>query len=108
MVIPVVYYIIIPVWFCKNFKEMCQFWAGLMIYIFFGPFCRIIVLCYSVKNIDSFGWGKTRQVIAEDNDDLGAKADKSQGPSTSELKKTPSEDLPERIDQGEEERKIGT
>lgn len=27
----------------------------------------MIVLCYAVKNIDSFGWGKTRQVIVEEN-----------------------------------------
>lgn len=28
---------------------------------------RMTVFCYSIKTIDSFGWGKTRQVIAEDD-----------------------------------------
>jgi chitin synthase len=87
---------------------MGQFWAGLMIYFFFGPFCRMIVLCYSVKNIDSFGWGKTRQVIAEDNNDLDAKDEKSQATSPDGLKENSSEKLPARIDPSEEENQIGT
>lgn len=44
---------------------MVQFWAGLLIYIFAGPFCRMIVLCYSVHQLDSLGWGKTRKIVED-------------------------------------------
>lgn len=79
-----------------------------MIYLFFGPFCRIIVFVYSMKNVDQFGWGKTRQVIAEDNDDPASKDEKSQATSTDASKTSSSEKLPERVDPSEEEKKIGS
>lgn len=108
MLVPILYYIIIPLWFCGKMKDRLQFWTGLLIYLFFGPFCRMIVLCYSVWNIDSFGWGKTRQVIAEDTTDVAAKDEKSQTPSSNGSTKDSSEKLSARIDPSEEEKKIGT
>ena len=35
-------------------------------YVFCGPFINITVLLYASYHMDSFGWGKTRQVVAED------------------------------------------
>lgn len=34
-------------------------------YMFCGPFLNISVLLYACWYMDSFGWGKTRKVIAE-------------------------------------------
>lgn len=39
---------------------MCMYVAG-------GPFIGIAVLLYASWNMDSFGWGKTRKVVSEDN-----------------------------------------
>ncbi|SMR64450.1 unnamed protein product [Zymoseptoria tritici ST99CH_3D1] len=116
MLVPIVYYICIPAWHAQSWKEVFQFWTGLLIYIFFGPFCRMIVLCYSVKNIDSFGWGKTRQVIAEDGEKSGKLAPAGLPDQTKS-----TESLPERSpsvgddhlnetarDIGDEEKTVGT
>ena len=37
---------------------------GRSIYIVFGPFLNIAVLIYATIYMDSFGWGKTRKVVA--------------------------------------------
>ena len=66
VLIPIVYYLLIPTWRGQCARDRLQFYAGLAIYIFAGPFIRMIVLCYSVWNIDQLGWGKTRKVISED------------------------------------------
>ncbi|KAJ9240907.1 CAZyme family GT2 [Paecilomyces variotii] len=66
MLIPLVYYLCIPLWLCKAWRDRFQFWAGCALYTFCGPFINISVLLYSCWNMDSFGWGKTRKVIAED------------------------------------------
>lgn len=42
-----------------------QYLAGLVIYIFLGPFLNILVLSYALWNIDNFAWGKTRKVVKE-------------------------------------------
>ncbi|GAD96190.1 hypothetical protein MYCGRDRAFT_51574 [Paecilomyces variotii No. 5] len=66
MLIPLVYYLCIPLWLCQKWHDRFQFWAGCALYTFCGPFINISVLLYSCWNMDSFGWGKTRKVIAED------------------------------------------
>jgi chitin synthase len=66
MLIPIVYYLFIPVWLTKSWVVRFQFWAGLAMYIFCGPFLNIAVLLYASFYMDSFGWGKTRKVISED------------------------------------------
>lgn len=65
MLVPIIYYLLIPVWLCKRWTERCQFWAGCAVYVFLGPFLNISVLIYAVWNMDSFGWGKTRKVLSE-------------------------------------------
>jgi chitin synthase len=66
MLVPIVYYLFIPVWLTKSWIVRLQFWAGLFMYIFCGPFLNIAVLLYASFYMDSFGWGKTRKVITED------------------------------------------
>lgn len=71
MLIPITYYICIPLWLPSTFREKIQFWLGCLCYIFGGPFINIIVLTYALWNLDSFGWGKTRKVVSEDTSDDG-------------------------------------
>ncbi|KAJ8118107.1 hypothetical protein OPT61_g839 [Boeremia exigua] len=65
MLVPIVYYILIPAWFHNNWKERVQFWAGLFFFVICGPFINVAVLFYACFYMDSFGWGKTRKVITE-------------------------------------------
>ena len=53
-------------WLPRNWLERRQFLLGLAIFVTCGPFINISVSTYAIFNMDSFGWGKTRQVIAED------------------------------------------
>lgn len=66
MLLPICYYMCIPLWITKSWRERFQFWAGCVCYIFCGPFINIAVLLYAFWNMDSFGWGKTRKVISSD------------------------------------------
>lgn len=66
MLVPLVYYLCIPLWLCQGWRDRFQFWAGCALYTFCGPFINISVLLYSCLYMDSFGWGKTRKVIAEE------------------------------------------
>ena len=66
MLIPLVYYIIMVTWLPRSMRERVQFLLGLVIFVFGGPFLNITVMLFAVYNMDSFGWGKTRQVIADD------------------------------------------
>lgn len=65
MVIPLIYYALITVWMPRNLHERLQYLLGLSIFTICGPFLNISVLLYACKNMDQFGWGKTRKVIAE-------------------------------------------
>ncbi|KAE8371048.1 chitin synthase-domain-containing protein [Aspergillus bertholletiae] len=64
--IPIVYYAMIPFWHCKQWHDCFRFWIGCIIYIVCGPFINVAILLYSCHYVDSFGWGKTRQVVSED------------------------------------------
>lgn len=65
MLVPVVYYILIPTWFHDTWKERVQFWIGLFFFVVFGPFINVAVLFYACFYMDSFGWGKTRKIVTE-------------------------------------------
>jgi len=65
MIFPLLYYILIVVWKPRKVRERLQYLAGLVIYIFLGPFLNILVLSYALWNIDNFAWGKTRKVVKE-------------------------------------------
>ena len=67
MLVPIIYYFVIPLWLTKSWISRVQFWAGLFMYVFCGPFLNIAVLLYASFYMDSFGWGKTRKVIPEDD-----------------------------------------
>jgi chitin synthase len=67
MLVPIVYYLCIPLWLTKSWVIRVQFWTGLFMYVFCGPFLNIAVLLYASFYMDSFGWGKTRKVISEDD-----------------------------------------
>lgn len=70
MVIPLVYYLCIPLWLMKSWKERFQFGAGCLVYTFGGPFINMTVTLYASWNMDSFGWGKTRKVISDDESSI--------------------------------------
>lgn len=67
MFVPITYYLIMSIWLPRNRLERCQFLVGLAIFVTCGPFINVSVSLYAIFNMDSFGWGKTRQVIAEDD-----------------------------------------
>ena len=61
-----------------------QYLIGLFVYLFAGPFINIAVLAYALWNLDSFGWGKTRVVIAEVDDDVAPSGSDEQGATLGE------------------------
>lgn len=81
MIVPVLYYIIMTAWLPRNLKERIQFLAGLFIFVTCGPFLNITVMCFAVFNMDSFGWGKTRKVIEDDEDSAAKDGQQEKGKS---------------------------
>ncbi|CAK3806006.1 Hypothetical predicted protein [Lecanosticta acicola] len=65
MMIPITWYLVVPLWHIKKWKASIQYYCGLLLFIGSGPFLAIFVLTYALINMDRFGWGKTRKVIAE-------------------------------------------
>ncbi|KAJ4260592.1 hypothetical protein NW762_007335 [Fusarium torreyae] len=65
MLIPLIYYVIMSIWLPQSMLERFQYLLGLSIFVVLGPFLNIAVMVFAVFNMDSFGWGKTRKVIAE-------------------------------------------
>jgi hypothetical protein len=65
MIIPLLYYLTMIIWMPRSALERFQFILGLSIFTVFGPLINICVTLYAVKNMDNFGWGKTRKVVAE-------------------------------------------
>lgn len=57
-----VYKLLIPVWCPLSCKERVIYYLFYFVYVLVGPFLGIMVLCYSMYNMDDFGWGKTRKV----------------------------------------------
>jgi chitin synthase len=75
MIFPVIYYICIVFWLPPTLFQKLQYLLGMVMYLICGPFINIIVLVYSLYNMDSFGWGKTRKVVSEENDEKGGEND---------------------------------
>ncbi|CAI6095096.1 unnamed protein product [Clonostachys chloroleuca] len=65
LIIPLAYYITMAAWLPRSMLERAQYLFGLAIFVFCGPFLNIAVMIFAVINMDSFGWGKTRQVVAD-------------------------------------------
>ncbi|KAK4937716.1 hypothetical protein LTR10_021726 [Elasticomyces elasticus] len=65
MLVPVTYYICIIFWLPRTLREKAQYALGCLMYICGGPIINIMVLFYALYYVDSFGWGKTRKVIAD-------------------------------------------
>lgn len=65
MLVPVTYYICIVFWLPRTLRERVQYAIGCVMYVCGGPFINIMVLFYALYYVDSFGWGKTRKVVAE-------------------------------------------
>jgi hypothetical protein len=78
MIIPLLYYLTMVLWMPRNALERCQFMLGLSIFTVLGPFINIGVTLYAVKNMDNFGWGKTRKVVAETGEAEEPDADEQQ------------------------------
>ncbi|KAF2794230.1 glycosyltransferase family 2 protein [Melanomma pulvis-pyrius CBS 109.77] len=68
VIVPYIYMLTLVFWMPKDRKAKAQYLAGLVIYFFTGPFLTIFVLFYTTWYLDSFSWGKTRQVISEETD----------------------------------------
>ncbi|KAH9871478.1 hypothetical protein IAQ61_005657, partial [Plenodomus lingam] len=82
VIVQYLYMLALTFWMPKTRKAKWQYVAGLVIYIITGPFLTLYVLFYTTWHLDSFDWGKTRQVISEDTD----------GYEAGEKKKRTSED----------------
>jgi chitin synthase len=67
MLIPIVYYLLLTAWLPRTLLERVQFLVGLAGFVVFGPVINISVMFYAVWNMDSFGWGKTRRVMEDDD-----------------------------------------
>jgi chitin synthase len=67
MLIPLIYYICIVIWIPLGILARLQYLAGCVLYIFCGPFINILILFYASYHMDSFEWGKTRRICAEES-----------------------------------------
>lgn len=66
MIIPLAYYVVIAFWLPRTFKDSVQYLVGLFLFVVSGPFLNITVMLFACYNMDSFGWGKTRLVVADE------------------------------------------
>lgn len=69
MIFPVIYYACIVFWIPRTALQRIQYLLGLFIYLVTGPVINIIVLVYSLWNLENFGWGKTRKVVTDTSDE---------------------------------------
>lgn len=58
--IPLLYCISIPIWLKSN--DNFNYIIGYIFYFIVGMFVNLLVHMYSIWNMDSFNWGKTREV----------------------------------------------
>ncbi|KLO79558.1 hypothetical protein CEK27_013194 [Fusarium fujikuroi] len=82
MIVPLIYYVIMAVWLPQSMLERFQYLLGLFIFVVLGPFLNIAVMVFAVFNMDSFGWGKTRKVIAETAEDQVQEKQRLEGSSS--------------------------
>ena len=67
MIIPYLWYLGIAIWIPRTAVERGQYLLGLLLFTFLGPFVNVAVQAYAFFYMDSFGWGKTRKVVGEDD-----------------------------------------
>jgi chitin synthase len=60
MFIPLLYCILIPIWLKSD--DNLNYIIGYLLYFIIGMFVNVFVHIYSIWNMDSFNWGKTREV----------------------------------------------
>ncbi|KAI1326660.1 chitin synthase-domain-containing protein [Xylariaceae sp. FL0255] len=70
MLIPYLYYLSMAVWMCRNALERTQFMLGLLIFTIIGPIINILIMVYAIYCMDNFGWGKTRKIVANDDEKI--------------------------------------
>lgn len=109
MIVPLLYYLVMAVWLPRTMRERVQYLAGLGMFVVLGPFLNLFVLVFSVYNMDSFGWGKTRVVVPDDADkDKVAAADKNTTTSNnSESDSAGRQQQTEKAVTGDEEANVG-
>ena len=57
-------------WLPANTLERAQFVVGYFMHILISPFMNIFITVYSLALSDDFKWGKTREVVEQDEDEL--------------------------------------
>lgn len=105
--IPILYYLTIPFWLIPGVKPKFQYWAGLFIYIVFGPAMRTVVIIYTVLHMRDFSWGKTRMVVADDGPVVESK---TEAPEPMAASPAPQQEVAQpraAADVGDEEKRIG-
>jgi hypothetical protein len=55
-------------WIPRSPRDKLQYLAGLGIHVFWSPVLTQIVLFYSLFHSDDFKWGKTREVVEDDDE----------------------------------------
>jgi len=55
-------------WIPRSRRDKLQYLAGLGIHVFWSPVLTQIVLFYSLFHSDDFKWGKTREVVEDDDE----------------------------------------
>ncbi|KAL6884845.1 chitin synthase domain-containing protein [Trichoderma longibrachiatum] len=55
-------------WLPRNMTERAQYFVGFFLHFLLSPFMNIIIMIYSLFNSDDFKWGKTREVVGEEDD----------------------------------------
>jgi chitin synthase len=86
VIIPYIYMITLVFWMPKGKHAKKQYLVGLVIYFFTGPFLTITVQLYTTWHMDSFSWGKTRQVVAHPDDGDQAQEESGSGTDVEEVR----------------------
>ena len=108
MIIPLLYYLVMAIWLPRTMRERVQYLAGLAMFVVLGPFLNLIVLVFSVRNMDSFGWGKTRLVVPDDADGkVAEKASDSGQDSGTSASATQQGAMAEKNGRSDEEASVG-
>lgn len=72
-----IYSFCIGFWLPRNNLERFQYFVGFFVHLCTAPFMNMVILFYSLLHSDDFKWGKTREVITDNNekgaDDVGGR-----------------------------------
>ena len=55
-------------WLCRNTVERTQYVVGYIMHFFAAPFMNLFIFLYSLYYSDDLKWGKTREVIGDDEE----------------------------------------